>query len=197
MKNNIALAIDFTKKIKKIKDILQIVLFGSVARGEDTPRSDIDIAIIHQSKDVSALREEVNKNKSEEIHVTFVHSKELPNETEIVGALSGEGLLLYGAPIVLQEEKVGLQGKIILSYSFTGLEQTDKVKVNRALYGSVSRSFVNGKEYKTETKGLLNEPGIEKVNKGVLLVDRKKAANVKRMLQRFKVTYKEIPVWTY
>ena len=47
MQKNFEIAIEFVGKLRKIKGILQIILFGSVAKGEDKATSDIDIAIIH------------------------------------------------------------------------------------------------------------------------------------------------------
>ena len=197
MKENLKEAIDFTNKIKGIKGILQIVLFGSVARGEDTLKSDIDIAIIHNHKDKFELMKEVNKHKTEKIQTTFISIDNLPKESELTGALSGEGLLLYGRPVIIKEKKLDLSAKILIAYSLADLPQTEKVKVNRALYGSISKSSFQGKNYKTETKGLTNEPGIEKISKGVLLVKREKAPKIVNMLKRFKVKVREIPVWGY
>lgn len=197
MKENLDEAIKFADKIDSIKGILQIVLFGSVARGEDTLKSDIDIAIIHNHKDKFELMKEANKYKSDKIQTTFISINDLPKESELVGALSGEGLLLYGRPIIIKEKQLDLNAKIFISYSLADLPQTEKVKVNRALYGSVSKSSFQGKNYKTETKGLTNEPGIEKISKGVLLVKREKAPKVVNMLKRFKVKVREIPVWGY
>ena len=197
MKENLKEAIDFTNKIKGIKGILQIVLFGSVARGEDTLKSDIDIAIIHNHKDKFELMKEVNKHKTEKIQTTFISIDNLPKESELTGALSGEGLLLYGRPVIIKEKKLDLSAKILIAYSLADLPQTEKVKVNRALYGSVSKSSFQGKNYKTETKGLTNEPGIEKISKGVLLVKREKAPKIVNMLKRFKVKVREIPVLGY
>ena len=54
MKDKLNIAIEFTEKLKKsryLKNIYQVVLFGSVATGEDNKTSDIDIAIIHNMKD--------------------------------------------------------------------------------------------------------------------------------------------------
>jgi predicted nucleotidyltransferase len=197
MRSHMKQATDFANKVKKTKDILQIILFGSVAIGQDTVESDIDIAIVHRSKDHFALMKEINKKKTDKIQTTFIHIDKLSEETELVGALSGEGILLYGRPIIIKEKKLDLQAKVLISYSLTALPQTEKVKVNRALYGSTSKVKIKGKEYKTETKGLINEPGIEKINRGVLLVQRRKAAKVLAMLKRFKVQCKELPLWTY
>ena len=45
MNDRIELAKEFAKSIKS-DDIVQIILFGSVARGDDTEESDIDILIV-------------------------------------------------------------------------------------------------------------------------------------------------------
>lgn len=51
MNNRIQIAHDFAKAIKS-KYIKEIILFGSVARGEDTEYSDIDILIVSDFKDI-------------------------------------------------------------------------------------------------------------------------------------------------
>lgn len=197
MNKNLAEAVLFTQEIKKNKNILQVILFGSVARGEENNKSDIDIAIVHDSEDKFSLMQEVNKNKPKKIQTTFVHIKDLPKETELVGALSGDGLLLYGKPIVIQSNKLDLTAKVLIVYVLKMLTLTDKVKVSRALYGSVSKSSSGDKVYMTKTKGLAAEVGVDKLSNGVLLVDRKKAPKIINMLKRFGAKVREIPVWSY
>jgi len=197
MKENLTTAIDFAEKIKKIRGILQIILFGSVSRGEDNPRSDIDIAVVFDDVDKFELSKEINKYKHERIQLTLIKLKDLAEETELTGALSGEGLILYGRPIKLKVNDIELQPKVLISYSLRNLPQTEKVKINRALHGSISKSEFKGNKYKTETKGLTNEAGIDRVNKGVLLVERGKSTKIVNVLKRFKAEVKEIVVWTY
>lgn len=197
MKSNLALAIEFSQKIKKIPGILQIILFGSVARGEDTFQSDIDIAIIYDHKDKFLLTTKINQNKPPKIQITVISINNIAKETELVGALEGEGILLYGKPIIIQQKKLELISKILISYSLAALPQTEKVKVNRMIYGSVSRSTSHGKEYTTTTKGFVGQPGIEKINDGVLLIERRLATKVITALKRFGCQVKEIAVWTY
>ncbi|AWX33393.1 nucleotidyltransferase domain-containing protein [Methanosphaera sp. BMS] len=57
MLNRLELANDFAKKIKS-DDIKLIMLYGSVARGEDNSESDIDILIVSDNAD--DLRYKVN-----------------------------------------------------------------------------------------------------------------------------------------
>ena len=196
MRKNLQTAIDFADTIKETKGVIQIILFGSVAIGEDNERSDIDIAIVH-NRDKFEIMKEINKMKPEKVQTTFLHLKDLPKETELIGALAGEGILLYGKPISIQKGSLDLKDKILLSYSLRNLKQTEKVKVNSALYGSISRVIKNDKEYKTETRGMIKEPGIEKINDGVLLVERRKSKKLTNLFKRFNAEFVEVPVWTY
>lgn len=58
MNNRIEIAKEFAKTIKS-DDIKLIMLFGSVARGEDTEESDIDILIVSPNAD--DLRYKINR----------------------------------------------------------------------------------------------------------------------------------------
>ena len=197
MNENLKQAIEFVNQVKKIKAVKQMALFGSVARGEDRRDSDIDIAIIYDdTENKFSLMKKVNEYKIEKIQTTFINIKDLDKETELMGVLSGEGLLLYGRPIVIKEKKE-LVPKVLVVYSLAGLPQTEKVKVSRALYGSISKSAYQEKKYLTETKGLVSEVGIEKISKGVLLLNREKSPKLVNMLKRFKVKVQEIPLWSY
>ncbi|MCL2115267.1 MAG: nucleotidyltransferase domain-containing protein [Methanobrevibacter sp.] len=54
------LAIDFAESLKIHHEIVKIVLFGSVARGDDTEESDIDVLIfIKKYEDEFEIRDDV------------------------------------------------------------------------------------------------------------------------------------------
>ena len=197
MKDNLRVEGEFAQKIKNIKDIVQIVLFGSVATGQDTITSDIDIAIVHRAEDQYSLATLVNRAKPEKVQTTLIHADNLWKETELTGALSGEGILLYGRPILIQYNKLEFHAKVLLSYSLRKMPQKEKVKLNRALYGSSSKSQYKGKKYETRTFGLVREPGIEKISDSVLLVAREKSAKLIAVLKRFGAETKQIPLWGY
>lgn len=196
MKKNLNDAVKFTNNVKDVKGVLQVILFGSVATGEDKEGSDIDIAIVFRGDRYEIMRQ-INKFKSDKIQTTFVDINGLAKETELVGAITGEGILLYGKPIMITSKKLGLNERMLISYSLSSLKQTEKVKLNRALYGSISISRAGKEVYKTETKGLVNEPGIDKIANTVLMIDRRKAAKIKALLKRFGAKFKEKVVWTY
>lgn len=200
MKSNFDIALDFIKKVRRIrgiKEVLQIVLFGSVARDEDTVNSDIDIAVIHNSNNPGKLQTEINRLKHNKIQLSYIHVNRLSKEPELVGALTGEGILLYGHPINVKFREEELKPKLLVVYDLSKIPKADQMKVNRALHGSVSKSEYKGKKYKTEIKGILNERGVNKLAKSVVLIDRKKSVKLFAVLKRYNAKWLEIALWGY
>lgn len=195
MKENLKIAVDFANKFRKVKGILQIVLFGSVAKGEDKTDSDIDIAIIHNLKDTENLKSFVNKFIHEKIQVVYMDVDRLSKETELVSALTGEGLLLYGKPIKVVFNKKELKPFVLIVYDTTDLEKKKRMLLNRALHGSVSKSKYKGKTYRSETKGIVTQAGIVKLTNACLLAEPKKAVIVREALRRFNAKFREELIW--
>lgn len=198
MTNNLEKAINFVTTLKKNKvtrGILQIVLFGSVARVEDTAESDIDIAIIYDG-DKFDIMQKINRFAERKIQLTYLSLKELPKELEIVSALSGEGNLLWGKPLNVKLQQKELQPKVLISYDLSHLNKADQMKINRALHGGVSISRYKGKVYKTIVAGMVAEQGIKKYGRSVLIVERRKYAKVSSLFTRFNVSWKEMDIWT-
>jgi len=189
-------AVEFTSKIKGFEDILSIVLFGSVARGEATRESDIDIAIIYSKKDDTLIKK-INSMAPEKFQLLHLTMEELKDEPTIAGALSGEGIILYGRPVKVTVEDIELKSKMLIAYDTSKMSQNERNKLNRALFGGIS-TYKKGEERKIKHyKGIMDEIPSQKIGKGVLLVDRRNAPELTNTLKRFKAKWKEIPVWTY
>lgn len=100
MNNRLEIAREFANEINS-EDILKIILFGSVARGDDTEESDIDILIIsnYESKIEPKISDEVFNiiaNYNEYISAQ-VMSEKVFNETKHFSFLTNvmrEGVLI-------------------------------------------------------------------------------------------------------
>ncbi len=195
MRNNLETAVEFMNKVKRVKGILQIILFGSVARGEDKATSDIDIAIIHNLKEAESLKGEVNKIIPEKVQVVYMNVNRLPKEVELVSALTGEGLLLYGKPLKVNLGKKELKPFVLVVYDTRNMAKTQRMLLNRALHGSVSKSKYKSKIYRSESKGIVAQAGITKLTKACLLAEPKKAVVIRNVLSQFKVKFKEELIW--
>jgi predicted nucleotidyltransferase len=191
-------ALEFARRVRKekLEGVLSLVLFGSVARGEATRESDIDIAVIYSEKDDEVVRK-LESLAGGRIQLTHLSLEELKEEPTIAGALSGEGILLYGAPVSISAEGLELRPMMIISYDTSGMSRNARSRLQRALYGGVSTYVKDGEKVKKEYPGVVKEVGAEKLGKGVLLVDRRRYPKIAGTLKAYGAKYREIPVWTY
>ena len=100
MNNRIKIAHDFAKTIKSDK-IIKIILFGSVARGNDTEESDIDILIIsNEWEQIDSLITDEIFNvvlDKQELISTYILSEKQFNETKNYNFLTNvlkEGVII-------------------------------------------------------------------------------------------------------
>ena len=187
---------EFGSRVSKLKGVVAVALFGSAARGEATAGSDIDIAVTYGEKEDRVMRE-VDELAPEHVHIVHASIDELGKNMSLAGALSGEGIMLSGRPIVFEVQKIGLRPMTIIAYDTAELDQNVRNKLNRALHGGISTSRRGGRRYLKEYGGLIAQPGITKIGKGVLLVPRERVPMVTGTLQKHGAKWKEIAVWTY
>lgn len=100
MNNRIEIAHDFAKAIKSDK-IIKIILFGSIARGNDTEESDIDILIIsNEWEQIDYLITDEIFNvvlDKQELISTYILSEKQFNETKNYNFLTNvlkEGVII-------------------------------------------------------------------------------------------------------
>lgn len=189
-------ALKFTEEIKDFKGILSIVLFGSVARGEATAESDIDLMVIYSSKDPEIIKE-IDSRAPDKFQVLHFTLEELEDEPTLAGALSGEGVLLYGKPVTLCLDDEDLKSKMLIAYDTTNLPRNIRSTLYRTLYGGSSTYLKGGVKKKKDYPGIMDQIRAQKVANAVILVDRHNAPEIIKTLRRFNAKWKEIPVWTY
>lgn len=187
---------DFGEKVSKLPGVLTAVLFGSAARGEATIDSDIDIAVIYAKKEETIMKQ-VEGFAPPRAHIVHATTQEIEKNVSLAGALSGEGLLLSGKPVVLQAQKLKLKPMVIIAYDTMRLDVNARNKLNHALYGRASTIRRGKNVYVRRYEGLAARPGISKIGKAVLLVSREKASSITKTLEAHGAKWKEIPVWTY
>jgi len=182
------------KELSKIEDVKAIFLYGSLARGEFTSRSDIDLFIL-TTKDktqieirdkVIELEPEIGRN----IQPTIRTKAELQKtDTGLLQNIFQEGKILYLREPYDIPSAILLQQKPYLIYSFqiSSLPQKDKVRFNRQLYEQTK------KEYKY--KGLLQEIGGQKLSAGCVMMPYEQKDKIEKFFKKFKVKFEQLKVW--
>ncbi len=201
--NLLAYALDFTSfLIQNLKQdaykINQIILFGSVARGQATSESDIDIFIEtttpHIEQQINLIKEQFyNSFKAKkywnlfsiknEINCSIGTFKDWP---DLERSIIAQGIVLYGK----------YQGKPSTKqyYLFTITPSNNRnknVKIWRELYGYTQK--VGKKTYFKQ--GLLKQSQGQKLAKGLCLIPVEQAQQMIHFLQQKKVKYTLVPIW--
>lgn len=210
MKQNelFAYVYDFISQLMDNGDIFngvkKIILFGSVARGDFSQESDIDLFIdlisLKKQNEINLLvKKELNRFEIKSEKTWFLRKINLPLKV-IVDDLAQEkwkdlreeilsyGQLLYGRFEQIPEK---LEPQLLISYHLKKLPQKTKMSFLRKLSGYSTKK--NRKTY--VQKGLLGEIKSEKISQGVIIpVDD--LPKVKSLLKLHKVNYQLKEIWS-
>lgn len=186
-------AAELTREIKKVKGVISVIYPGAAA---SNTLKNVDLVVVYSSKSESHANE-VNDLVSGKFRIKNVTTEDLGGNPELTAAMSGEGVLLHGKAVDITTEGLQLKSRIILTYDTTEMNQNDRNKLNRALYGGISTYKKDGERIVKEYPGIISKINAQKLGKGVLMVDRFNASIIIQTLKTFKANWKEIPVWTY
>lgn len=186
-------ALKLTKEIKKVKGVISI-LYLSGPTSETLKNMDMVVVYSSNIENSFKLVDGLVPDKSRIKQITL---DELKDNPELKAAMSGEGVLLHGKAVDVTAEGMQLKSRVILTYDTTKLNQNNRNKLNRALYGGISTYKKDGERIIKEYPGLVEKIKAQKLGKGVLMVDRFNSSMIIQTLKNFEAKWKEIPVWTY
>ncbi|MBU4140663.1 MAG: nucleotidyltransferase domain-containing protein [Candidatus Omnitrophica bacterium] len=182
------------KELSKIEDVKAVILYGSLARGEFTSRSDIDLFILTtDDKTQKEVQDKVIKLESEigrNIQPTIRTIVELQKtDTGLLQNIFQEGKILYLKEPSDIPSAILLQQKPFLIYSFqiSSLLQKDKARFNRQLYEQTRKGY--------KYKGLLQDIGGQKLSSGCVMIPYKQKENIEKFFKKFKVKFEQLKVW--
>ena len=182
------------KELCKIEDVKAIILYGSLARGEFTSRSDIDLFILTtKDKTQKEIHDKIIELESEigrNIQPTIRTITELPKtDTGLLQNIFQEGKILYLREPSDIPSAILLQQKPYLIYSFqiSSLAQKDKVRFNRQLYEQIKKGY--------KYKGLLQEIGGQKISAGCVMIPYEQKEKIEKFFKKFKVKFEQLKVW--
>lgn len=194
-------AFEFAKRLSAVEEVGYVILFGSVARREANWKSDIDVAIILNTDSTNGVSEkisetalDVEKEFDVSVQIVVTNRRFEGFESYFVKKLFEEGIILYGGPLLIQDH-VALEPYTIFSYSLKGLNQEDKMKIKRAIYGYKTQKKYRNKVYLSTFRGTLEEYGGKKLGAGSLIVPRSQAEKIEKILKKLKANYRTLSVW--
>ncbi len=180
------------------EEIRNIILFGSVARGDFDSESDIDVFIdIPKAKKSSErnihkgmktfLNSQTYKNwkmKGIEKHISlFIGNLKSKEWASLRRSIISNGIVLFGKYI---EKPEGLTQSILFSYEKIK-NPKKRVNIYRKLFGY----SVSGKKY----SGLVENVNGKKIGTGVFLVPVEESKKVISLFKKMKIMYKLYETW--
>lgn len=180
------------KELSEINDVKAIILYGSFARGDDNPMSDIDLLILTTKQGTSLQVQDkiIGLDIKRNIQPTIRTLKELKDtDSGLLQNIFREGRIIYLKGPLDIEVRLLLKQRPYLLYTFNlnRLAQTTKAKFNRELY--------ERKPKKYSYPGLLQKIGGRKISKGCVLVAYEKRNPIDKLFQRYKIEAETIKVW--
>ncbi len=177
-------------KAEQLAKIKSIILFGSIARGEATKESDVDLfidVIADEKETESAVNSALNKFYDSIIYTKYWKLMGIENEIKpIVGKLEewhdlkssilANGLVLYGKFIAKAEK----EKPAALFYWGTIANQPKRVLLSKKLYGYSYKKKIY--------RGLLEIYGGQKLSTNCILVGLEHASTFSNLFKHMKIS---------
>lgn len=188
---------EFVKRARKLPNLEAIILFGSLARGEEDRRSDIDLLMIFDHKNPEEYIPNVSKIISKlsprrEVRPVLTNLKDY--DPDFLNNVIREGRVLFGK-VVLSPKKLGLKAYKIIHYSTKGLDNALKMRLYRSIHGYKIKTMKRGKIYTSEKGGLINQRDVILLGTNVIALPENLAKEFLRFLEVNNITHRTWKVW--
>lgn len=194
--SGIELQTEILDRVRSLKGVIAVVIYGSFARGDIHRKSDIDLFIIFEDEKTRNMGEKSSADIFFGFTDRFVQTVcmtvdeiEAGKREALVQKVFREGELLYLAqPLKIRAEMVFSKKAFKLyNYDLRHLESTAKKRFSYALYGRIV-----GK-YKYE--GLLKEAGGRKIGPTTILVYEEGCEKIDTLIKEYGVKVERTDVW--
>jgi len=182
--------VELRERISGVEGVGGVVLYGSIIRGEASPKSDIDVMIFPIKQEdlgdmksvLAGIFRELEKKYS--LRVSFSQSIYTGKEdTYFLWELARDGVVIYCRPEMLVQPAGNARPCALLSYSYSGLDARTKQMMHRMLFDSKS--------------GLKIDRGnkMEYIAPGVILLPVEKEKMALDFFERYGVKYGLTKIW--
>lgn len=183
---------EFAKKASDLDNVLYVFLFGSVAKEEADRRSDIDLCVIISNSDrkkISSIALDLEKKYDKNIQLVI--SKNFTKlDNYFIKQLFKEGILLYAKKPIIKLKDIMVEEVTLFSFSLENLDQSEKMKVKRILYGYSTSKKKDKKIYKSFSKGLIKELNGSVIGRGAILIPIKNTKHIEKVFNEKRIKFK-------
>ena len=180
-------------------EVRAAAVFGSVARGEATEDSDLDLLVVLERPEFEGplYRDLAVATARHDVDLSMVATDASFSgwDRQFVDSVLRDAVPIKGSLPSVAIEQLGLEPYRIVRYSLRGLQHAEKLRLNRQLFGYATRKTVGRRVYRTSRGGVLAKVGGRSLGRGVVLVPERGATEVDALLARFRVDRVLLPAW--
>ena len=177
-------------KMKMVKGVIGVVLFGSFSRGDYDEGSDVDLLVVFRDRDtLDKGLKEVYKATSESdlfFQVVGLTIDELKGSPLLESAMR-EGKIYYANENVKKMLTLTHKPYALITYSTANLDPKERVVFTQKLEGRGRGKY--------RYEGLIRELGGYKVGRGVMMIPTESLKTITQHLEKKGIDYVIRHVW--
>jgi predicted nucleotidyltransferase len=185
---------EISSELSLVSEVKIVVLYGSYARGDFGPKSDVDLFILISKSDavekihnaIIKIEEKIGKNIQPTIRTGEEFRK---TDSGLLQNLLQEGKILFlrnfyeiSAVTLLKQKPF-----IIFSFRINSLSQKSKAKFNREFYSRTKNKY--------KYRGLLQKLGGEKLASGCIMIPFREKNRIEKFFKKNKIEYEAKNIW--
>ena len=180
------------KAVGPLPGVVAIVLYGSLARGDYGPKSDVDLLILVRRPGQARVVNErlAEREFGRQIQPTIRSLRQLrKTDTGLLRNVFREGKILFlKEPLDLPATRLlDLKPFALYSFDLKGLPQPEKARFNRLLYPHKTAGY--------RYRGLLADLGGIRLSSGCFLLPQDGCRRIERILKRHRVNFQSRQAW--
>jgi len=183
-----------SRELSLISEIKLVILYGSYARGDFGPKSDLDLFILISKSDavekihnaIIRIEEKIGKSIQPTIRTGEEFRK---TDSGLIQNLLREGKILFIREVYEISAVTLLKQRPFIIYSFriNSLSQRNKAKFNREFYSRTKTKY--------EYKGLLKKLGGEKLASGCVIIPFGKKNRMEKIFKKYEIKHEAKNIW--
>lgn len=185
---------EISSELSLVSEVKIVVLYGSYARGDFGPKSDVDLFILISKSDavekihnaIIKVEEKIGKNIQPTIRTEEEFRK---TDSGLLQNLLQEGKILFLRGLYEISAVTLLKQKpfIIFSFRINLLSQKSKAKFNREFYSRTKNKY--------KYRGLLQKLGGEKLASGCIMIPFREKNKIEKFFKKNKIEYEAKNIW--
>jgi len=169
-------------------EVKSALVYGSVAVGTAGPESDLDLLIVAPWDSHEELARDlyrIGARYDVTVSPNLVERTELESlDPQFLESVARDGVVLKGKPLEPSLRVLQLEPYQLVTLQLDRLNQREKMRLSRDLYGYSSERKYKRKRYRSRKKGFLERVGGRKLGRGTFLIPSRVWPELEALLQR-------------